>query len=87
MTRQCTVYWNGGCRMVGKGHHHTSLHTPRAVAQAQSLEPFSLSFVLTSFIYMMYICCVLFCLRAKYGAAVKECVKADVADLRGFTSL
>ena len=24
--------------MVGKGHHHTSLHTPRAVAQAQSLE-------------------------------------------------
>ena len=26
--------------MVGKGHHHTSLHTPLAVAQAQSLEPF-----------------------------------------------
>ena len=30
------------CRLVGKGLHHTSLHTPRAVAQAQSLEPFSL---------------------------------------------
>ena len=40
----CTL-WNGGCRLVGKGHHHTSLHTPRAVAQAQSLEPFSLVFI------------------------------------------
>ena len=28
--------------MDRKGHHHTSLHTPRAVARAQSLEPFSL---------------------------------------------
>ena len=26
--------------MVGKEHHHTSLHTPRAVAQAQSLDLF-----------------------------------------------
>ena len=34
--------WNGGCRLVGKGHHHSSLHTLRADAQAQSLEPFSL---------------------------------------------
>ena len=38
------VLWTGGCRLVGKGHHHTSLHTPRAHAQAQSLEPFLLLF-------------------------------------------
>ena len=35
--------WTGGRRLVGKGHHRTPLHTLRAGAQAQSLEPFSLS--------------------------------------------
>ena len=30
--------WYGGCRMVGKGHHRTSLHTPCTDAHAQVLS-------------------------------------------------
>ena len=30
------LHWTGGCRLVGQGHHHTSLQTPRTDAQAQS---------------------------------------------------
>ena len=39
------VIWKGGRRLVGKGHHHTSLHTLRVGAQAQSLEPFLFPFL------------------------------------------
>ena len=38
--RTLDVKWFGGCRLVGKGHHRTSLHAPRADAQAQRPEPF-----------------------------------------------
>ena len=40
--------WFGGRRLVGKGHHRTSLHTPRADTQAQDLSLFLFVFFFQS---------------------------------------
>ena len=47
--RDATMAWTGACRLVGQGHHHTSLHIPRTDAQAQSLSLFFLFVLMFSF--------------------------------------
>ena len=64
--------WTGGCRLVGQGHHHTSLHTPRTDAQAQSLSLFFLT-------WCTFVCVILFACTLAHVVAVRMMTRSDLS--------